>query len=92
VEGQLAVSRAFGDHCLKDKGVIANPYIEKVELRLIDKYLVMGSDGLWDSLEDQESIDVVKTKDSAGDMAKSLVTTALAKFSKDNVSCMVLKL
>jgi len=92
VEGQLAVSRAFGDHCLKDKGVICNPYIEKIEVRVIDKFLVMGSDGLWDTVDDQESIDLIKNKDSAADMAKTLVSTALAKFSKDNVSCMVLKL
>lgn len=29
------------------------PHIEKVELRLIDKYLVVATDGLWDVCSDQ---------------------------------------
>jgi len=28
------------------------PYIERIELRVIDKYLVIASDGLWDVVSD----------------------------------------
>ena len=48
VGGVLAVSRAFGDHSLSDQGVICSPYINRVELRLIHKWVVVASDGLWD--------------------------------------------
>ena len=52
VGGTLAITRAFGDHSLKKEGVIAKPYIKKHILRSSDKYLVVASDGVWDSLED----------------------------------------
>lgn len=29
------------------------PYIERIELRMIDKFLVIASDGLWDVCTDQ---------------------------------------
>ena len=52
VGGSLAITRAFGDHSLKKDGVIAKPYIKKHILRSTDKYLIVASDGVWDSLED----------------------------------------
>jgi len=92
VQGLLAVSRAFGDHSLKDKGVSAVPYIERIELRLIDKYLVVATDGLWDVMEDQEAIEIVKKREGALDMAKRLLQTALKNCTRDNTSVMVLVL
>lgn len=29
------------------------PYIERIELRMIDKFLVVATDGLWDVVDDQ---------------------------------------
>lgn len=52
VGGSLAITRAFGDHSLKKDGVIARPYIKKHVLRSSDRYLVVASDGVWDSMED----------------------------------------
>jgi len=50
--GVLAVTRAFGDHSLKDSGLIAVPHIAKYTLKPFDKFLVMASDGVWDELSD----------------------------------------
>ena len=52
VAGSLAVTRAFGDHALKNDGVTAKPYINKHVLRPFDKFLVIASDGVWDVLTD----------------------------------------
>jgi serine/threonine protein phosphatase PrpC len=52
VGGSLAITRAFGDHSLKRDGVIAKPYIKKHVLRSSDRYLIVASDGVWDSMED----------------------------------------
>lgn len=46
----LAVTRAFGDFPLKKTGLTVVPEIKKMEIRLSHKYLVVGSDGLWDFL------------------------------------------
>jgi len=90
VEGSLAITRAFGDYAFKDKGVTAMPYIERTELRVIDKFLVVATDGLWDVIDDQEAIEIIKNRDGALDMAKRLVNTALEKYTRDNTSVLVL--
>ena len=52
VGGTLAITRAFGDHSLKKDGVIAKPFIKKHVIRTSDKFLIIASDGVWDSMED----------------------------------------
>ena len=52
VGGSLAITRAFGDHSLKKDGVIAKPFVNRHILRSFDKYLVIASDGVWDTIED----------------------------------------
>jgi serine/threonine protein phosphatase PrpC len=52
VGGSLAITRAFGDHSLKKDGVIAKPSVNRHILRSFDKYLVIASDGVWDTIED----------------------------------------
>jgi serine/threonine protein phosphatase PrpC len=52
VGGVLAVTRAFGDHSLKDSGLIAVPHVLKYTLKPFDKFLVIASDGVWDELSD----------------------------------------
>jgi protein phosphatase 1L len=49
--GVLAVTRAFGDYSLKQIGLTAAPEIKKMEIRLSHKYVVVGSDGLWDFVD-----------------------------------------
>ena len=52
VGGVLAVTRAFGDHALRDSGLTAVPHIVKHVLKPTDKFFVMASDGVWDELSD----------------------------------------
>ena len=91
VGGVLAITRAFGDHSLKGKGVIAKPYIKKHVLRQSDKYMVIASDGVWDSMEDQDAINFCKEDASTKDIARAIVKASIDKGSKDNTSCLVMK-
>lgn len=69
VGGTLAITRAFGDHSLKKEGVIAKPYIRKHALRPADKCLVIASDGVWDSIGDQDAINLCSEDSSTKDIA-----------------------
>ena len=91
VGATLAITRAFGDHSLKGKGVIAKPFIKKHQLRSTDKYLVIASDGVWDSMEDQDAINYCKEECSTKDIAQAIVKGAIDKGSKDNTSCLVIR-
>ncbi len=91
VGGTLAITRAFGDHSLKKDGVIAKPFIKKHILRPNDKFLVIASDGVWDSMEDQDAVNYCKDEFNSKDIAQAIVKGALEKGSKDNTSCLVVK-
>jgi len=91
VGGTLAITRAFGDHSLKKGGVIAKPYIKKHVIRSVDKCLVVASDGVWDSMEDQDAVNYCRDEVSTKDIAQAIVKGAIEKGSKDNTSCLVIR-
>lgn len=69
VGGTLAITRAFGDHSLKKDGVTAKPFIKKHVLKSNDKFLIIASDGVWDSMEDQDAVNYCKEDASTKDIA-----------------------
>eukprot|EP01017_Pseudomicrothorax_dubius_P022199 TRINITY_DN2394_c0_g3_i1.p1 TRINITY_DN2394_c0_g3~~TRINITY_DN2394_c0_g3_i1.p1 ORF type:complete len:171 (+),score=24.53 TRINITY_DN2394_c0_g3_i1:384-896(+) len=92
VNGFLAVTRAFGDQFLKKNGVSVIPHVEKVEIRLIDKYLVAGSDGLWDTLAEEDVIEFIRKSSTAEELSKMLLKQTLANGSRDNTSVLAIRL
>lgn len=70
--------------------VTAEPEVVSVQLNSGDQFLILGTDGLWDVITDQEAVGLVQdtVKDPAL-CAKRLVTEALARGSKDNVTAVV---
>lgn len=52
VDGQLAVSRAIGDHSLKRSGVSAQPHQQHLPLTKDHKFMIVACDGLWDVMTD----------------------------------------
>lgn len=64
VNGMLAISRAFGDHQLKmpalPTDVVSNePDITSTTLTDKDMFVIVACDGLWDVVEDQDSVNLV---------------------------------
>lgn len=104
VMGLLAMSRAFGDLCLRDSGVIADPEITVINRTEEDEFLVLGSDGLWDALEDREVCDLTRKcfqraqergaePEKASRVAASvLMRAALDHGSSDNITVLVIDL
>ncbi|KAE8340398.1 hypothetical protein BDV24DRAFT_62174 [Aspergillus arachidicola] len=92
VNGVLAVTRALGDAYLKDL-VTGHPYTtETVVQPDSDEFIILACDGLWDVCTDQEAVDLVRNVPDAQEASKILVDYALARFSTDNLSCMVIRL
>jgi serine/threonine protein phosphatase PrpC len=93
INGELAISRCFGDYDLKNKGLISEPHITK---KLIDNnlnYCILASDGVWDTLNlDDVSKITNENKNHFNDIAKIIVETAMKKGSEDNISCIVIEL
>ena len=55
----LAMSRSFGDKIFESVGVISTPNILFFRHKLIDKFIVIASDGLWTYLSNQEVVNFV---------------------------------
>jgi serine/threonine protein phosphatase PrpC len=96
----LAMTRALGDFHLKRHGVVAEPEIQTAAAPPpgTTRAVVLGSDGLWDSLQFEEARDLVYRADLVGrpDEATAALlelarTTAHSKFGPvvDNLVCAV---
>ncbi|KAJ5310177.1 uncharacterized protein N7443_002638 [Penicillium atrosanguineum] len=92
VNGVLAVTRALGDAYLKDL-VTGHPYTTETVIQPdADEFIILACDGLWDVCSDQEAVDLIRNVQDAQHASKILVDHALARFSTDNLSCMVIRL
>ncbi|KAH8412658.1 hypothetical protein KR009_004167 [Drosophila setifemur] len=93
VAGVLATSRALGDYPLKDKNlVIATPDILTFELNdHKPHFLVLASDGLWDTFSNEEACTFVQEHLNEPDFgAKSLTMESYKRGSVDNITVLVI--
>ncbi|EXJ78885.1 protein phosphatase [Capronia coronata CBS 617.96] len=91
VNGVLAVTRALGDSYLKDL-VTGHPYTTETVIQPDqDEFLILACDGLWDVCSDQEAVDLIRNERDPQVASKMLVDYALARFSTDNLSVMVVR-
>ncbi|KAB1206894.1 putative protein phosphatase 2C 10 [Morella rubra] len=90
VNGQLAVSRAFGDKNLKSH-LRSDPDIQHANINPDTDLLILASDGLWKVMANQEAVDIAKKSKDPQKAAKQLVAEALKRESKDDISCIVVR-
>ncbi|KAF2140718.1 uncharacterized protein K452DRAFT_299439 [Aplosporella prunicola CBS 121167] len=91
VNGVLAVTRALGDSYMKDL-VTGHPYTTETVIQPDqDEFIILACDGLWDVCSDQEAVDLVRNIADPQAASKHLVDHALARFSTDNLSCMIVR-
>lgn len=90
----LANTRAFGDMQSKRIGVSAEPEIQRLEMKPAEySFLVLVSDGISGTLNDQEIVDIVKEAKTPDQGAKDVVGFA-TEVSKegDNATALVVRL
>ncbi|KAI2639812.1 PP2C-domain-containing protein [Hypomontagnella submonticulosa] len=91
VNGVLAVTRALGDTYMKDL-VTGHPYTTETVIQPeVDEFIIIACDGLWDVCNDQDAVDLVRDEQDPVAASKKLVDHALARFSTDNLSCMIVR-
>ncbi|ESQ27295.1 hypothetical protein EUTSA_v10018975mg [Eutrema salsugineum] len=90
VNGLLAVSRVFGDKNLKAY-LNTEPDIKDVTVDSHTDILILASDGISKVMSNQEAVDIAKKLRDPKEAAKKLVTEALKRNSKDDISCIVVR-
>lgn len=91
--GILSVARAIGDHTMK-KYVISQPNTRQFEITGEHEFIIIACDGVWDVVEDQEAVELIKTgiaeeKCTEQDAAQFLIDVAMEKGSQDNITVLV---
>lgn len=90
VNGQLAVSRAFGDKNLKSH-LRSDPDVDCTVIKEGCELLILASDGLWKVMNNQEAVDIAMQTRDPKKAAKLLAMEALKRDSKDDISCIVVR-
>lgn len=77
----LAMSRSLGDVVAHSAGVISDPEFTEFELNPeTDKFLVVATDGLWEFVSNQETVDFVESQSTPTDAVDVLVTEAATRW------------
>ena len=96
MNGQLSVSRAIGDRKYKPF-ISAKPDVTSIEMNGSEEFIIIGSDGLWDTITPEEATEMVfahieEKKSEGGDIEKislRLATLAKEKGSSVNITIIV---
>lgn len=90
----LANTRSFGDIASKRIGVSAEPEIKRVELGPAEySFMVLMSDGVSGTLDDQEVVDIVKEAKTPEQAAREVVNFATEVSTEgDNATCLVVRM
>ncbi|KAF7782548.1 hypothetical protein Agabi119p4_1924 [Agaricus bisporus var. burnettii] len=90
VNGVLAVTRSLGDSSMKEF-VVGAPYTTETELCNDDEFLILACDGLWDVINDQPAVDLVRDMQDAQAASAKLLKHALSHHTTDNVTVIVIR-
>nr|XP_009610323.1 putative protein phosphatase 2C 76 [Nicotiana tomentosiformis] len=96
LNGHFPMTRAIGDVPLKKYGIIATPEVtDWINLTSKDEFLVVSSDGIFESLSPQKVCDFLNKVEDYSDpslLAKDLILKAFLGGSRDNLSVVLVPL
>lgn len=79
----LAMSRSFGDLVAASVGVIARPEIIERTLEADDRFIIIGSDGIWEFITSQEAVEMAAKAKTCEAAAKALADEADRRWRKE---------
>ncbi|KAJ8559468.1 hypothetical protein K7X08_003526 [Anisodus acutangulus] len=97
IQGSLAVSRSIGDQYLK-QWVTAEPETRILGLKPELEFLVLASDGLWDTVSNQEAVDIARplctdiSTQQPLSACRKLIDLSVSRGSLDDISVMIVQL
>ena len=83
----LAMTRSFGDEVAHKVGVISEPELKEVAYNGNEKFMIIASDGVWEFIDCEESVNVVKeyyenNRDAKG-AVRALVGEAFRRWRRE---------
>lgn len=78
----LAISRAFGDYCMKDYGLISVPDVTHRKLTARDQFIILATDGVWDVVSNEEAVKIVCAAPHKEKAGERLVKYAMREWKR----------
>ena len=79
-EQGCAFSRSIGDDIAESLGVIGEPEFMTCPIRDEHKMFILGSDGIFDFISNEEVVDIVKGYEDVSEACRALVGLAYARW------------
>ena len=104
VNGQLMLSRVFGDFEFKTFGVNCEPFVMRkvFDNKIPNQFIILASDGVWDMIDEKDIKDIIeelmeKNKDNKDScitkiICDYLVDESLKAGGWDNISVYAIKI
>ncbi|KAG5360901.1 Protein phosphatase 2C-like protein 1 [Yarrowia sp. B02] len=90
VDGLHRVTRSLGDKSFK-RYISSQPFVSDTVLGAADEFIILASNGLWDVVDDQTCVDLIRHIDDCKVASDTLVSYALKHGAADNVTVVVVR-
>lgn len=80
----LAMARSLGDAVAKQAGVISDAEMFEVDLSPLDRMIIMGSDGLWEFIENPEVVSIASRCTTAQEAVEVLATEGRKRWTDED--------
>ncbi len=92
VFGSLMLTRSIGDREMKNYGVCSIPFINLNKINDDDLFFIIASDGVWDVINQNDISHICNYNKSSKEICEEIIHKSINDGTKDNVSCIVVKL
>ena len=92
IYGQENLTRAFGMFNLKQYGITCIPECVKMSLNNLDKYVVIGTKGVFEALTDGDFHQICNSAESTDTIIKNITQNCINRFTRENLGIIVIKL
>ena len=92
IYGQENLTRAFGMFNLKQYGISCIPETVKISLSPLDRYIIIGTKGIFESLTDGDLHSICNNTESTETIIKNIIQNCINRFTRENLGIIAIKL
>ena len=92
IYGQENLTRAFGMFNLKQYGITCIPETVKISLNSLDRYIIIGTKGVFESLTDGDLLNICTNTESTETIIQNIVKNCINRFTRENLGIIAIKL
>ena len=92
IYGQEDLTRAFGMFNLKQYGISCIPETVKIAINPLDRYIILGTKGVFESLTDGDLHIICNNTESTQTIIQNILQNCINRFTRENLGIIAIKL